>query len=191
MTVYKVDGIGTRKDGSGGEVANFSEGNKRFIRIGMYRDKDLSALVAEKGNVVSIEVNTGSPHEILINGAAVNAADYIGLGNMVKIADHGTALDEAYCIGVLAEDVSIAAGEYKFVSVQVSGVATVHTDGNATKGAYLVLDASQAGCLTDTAADASDTHAVLAIALADDAADTSFASSQFSCSAILLNPFSL
>jgi hypothetical protein len=191
MSVSKIDGIGTRKDGSGGETANFSQGNKRFIRVGMYRDKDLAALTAEKGNVVSIEVNTGSPHEILVNGVATDAVTYIGIGNMVKIADHGTALDEALCIGVLAEDVTISAGEYKFVSVQVSGVATVHTDGNATKGTYLVLDGSVAGCLTDTAADDSDDHSVLAIALADDAADTSFATSEFSCTAILLNPFNL
>ena len=33
MSVSKVDGIGTRKDGSGGEKANFSQGNKRFILI--------------------------------------------------------------------------------------------------------------------------------------------------------------
>ena len=100
MSVYKVDGIGTRKDGSGGFQANFSEGNKRFIRVGMYRDKDLADLTAEKGNVVSIEVNSGSPHELLINGAATDARDYIGLGNMVKIADHGTALDETFCASV-------------------------------------------------------------------------------------------
>ena len=75
--------------------------------------------------------------------------------------------------------------------VQVSGVATVHTDGNVTQGSYLVLDASNVGCAQNMANDENDTNAVLGVALKDDAADSSFATNAFSVEAILFNPFNL
>ena len=37
MSVAKIDGIGTRKDGTGGETANF-ESRARFTRLYLYVD---------------------------------------------------------------------------------------------------------------------------------------------------------
>jgi len=188
MTVYKVDGIGTRKDGSGGEVANFSEGNKRFIRIGMYVDQGGSDSDFKKGDAVAIEIGSG---DIIINGVNTAAKDYIGLGNMVVLADSDTADHRGLCIGVLGEDVSIAAGEYKYVSVQVSGLATVGTDDSATAGDILVLSADAGGLRKfDADADNDQGFVKVAIALEADATDLNVTAGD-SCQAILLNPLGL
>jgi hypothetical protein len=184
MTVYKVDGIGTRKDGSGGEVANFSEGNKRFIRINVYAD-DGAAVTYTKGDAIAIEVNSGSGREITINGVATNAFDYLGIGNMATKAESGGAnSSDALCIGVIDETVTVAAGEFLPVSVQVSGIASCNVHADTVAGDRLSIAASSvAGQLKYAASGVYEDDVIVAVALEADTAN--FAN------CILLNPLGL
>jgi hypothetical protein len=123
MTVYKVDGIGTRKDGSGGEVVNKGSA-EGFIRL-MLKPGESCA----RGDVMAFDFAATEPA--------------LGYGNHC-IKATATALSDA-CIGIATEAVTVGASEEdKPVLIQVAGLcdfATINT-GSATDGAFGIADAN-------------------------------------------------
>ena len=91
----KIDGIGTRKDGSGGETANLAN-YKRFVRL-------YASATINKGDAVCIDFTTST----------------YGLGNHVKPADVSASATTC-AIGVAEDD--IASGDLG--RIQVSGLCT-------------------------------------------------------------------
>ena len=94
----RIDGVGTRKDGSGGETANLA----KPIQVRRF----FASEAITKGNVVAL------------NFAAVEPAS--GWGNHVLIADSGDALN-MHGIGIAIE--TVASGD--IVRVQVHGYCNV------------------------------------------------------------------
>ena len=123
MSVYKKDGIGTRKDGAGGESVNRSQGNAKFVTL--YAVETIT-----KGSCVAWDINTA------IDGT--DSTDH-GYGNIVANANSGTAT-QAQVIGVAAEAVTMSADEvtaksWKSILIQVSGRCDfVIGDGSLTPG---------------------------------------------------------
>jgi len=192
MSVAKIDGIGTRKDGSGGETANF-ESRKKFVRLYLYVDDGGASTTHKKGDFVAIETNTGSGYQITVNGTATNAATYWGIGNACVIANSGGTSHDALICGVLAEEVTVGVGQWKAVSVQVEGLAYVATDGSVAIGDKCVLDNSAGACRTATSAD-NDADSEICIALETDDTDANNGTSTTSgtsAQALLLNPLRL
>jgi len=74
MSVSKIDGIGTRKDGSGGDVANRSQGNAKFVRL--FAKETLA-----KGDCVCFDIDSAID--------STDSTDY-GYGNIVEKADRDT-----------------------------------------------------------------------------------------------------
>ena len=98
-TVTKIDGIGTRKDGSGGESVNFNT-NKRFVRL--YASATLT-----KGDAGCLDTSIST----------------YGLMNNVAKADvDASATKQA--IGIAAESVTVSGTDYQLVSIQVGGICT-------------------------------------------------------------------
>ena len=137
QTVRKIDGFGTRKDGSGGEVVNLNE-DSRFIEL--YAQESIA-----KGDIVSFS------YAAAIDGT--DATDY-GYGNIVVKANNA-AFTTQNVIGVAAEAVTLSADDvtnaaWKKIRIQVSGrcefvnvkgvasvspgqlIAASNTDGQAT-----------------------------------------------------------
>ena len=116
-TPVKIDGIGTRKDGSGGFATNTAR-YERFVRM-------FASEAIAKGDVLCFDfANT--------TGVSTGAQ---GFGNHVKIVAADTLLT-SQAIGVAAE--AIASGDLGLV--QVGGVCEfAKSDGSATApGALLV-----------------------------------------------------
>lgn len=133
MSVYKVDSIGTRKDGAGGDTSNTSQGNARFVRL--YAKEDLN-----KGEAVAFDLATTTDGK----GIYVKKAD----GNATDAANT-TGLRQA--IGIVAETIDLnAANDPELVIVQVSGLcdfAILDATGDVVPGDLLQADAD-AGELT-------------------------------------------
>ena len=109
MSVSKIDGIGTRKNGSGGFLANRSQGNARFVRL--FAKETLA-----KGDCVCFDIDSTID--------STDSTDY-GYGNIVEKADRDT-LALTQVIGVAAEAVTVSADDvtnaaWKPVLIQVSG----------------------------------------------------------------------
>jgi len=193
MSVAKVDGIGTRKDGSGGWTAN-QEKRAKYVRIGLYVDDAGAETTYYPGDWLAIEVKTGGGFQVTINGTATDAATYLGLGNMAVGADKNrtSGSDDALTFGVLSEQVTIGIGKYKMVTAQVEGVAFVGCTSGAAAGDKLVISTTALEAEKASAAD-NDASSELAIALADAVANASqspvqSATAGHTCSALLLNP---
>ena len=178
MSVSKIDGIGTRKDGAGGESINTSVHPKKIIRmIGFCADSS-AAVTYTKGDAVALQIASAT-----VNGA--NILTSFGVGNVVKLATETT---ELLCVGVVAETATAtynsasAKGSEVIVQVQVSGVfenANVTT--SSCVGLQLFPSATDGRLVLDAGSDP-DTNKPLAIALENatsNAADI-----------ILLNPLS-
>ena len=133
MSVNKIDGFGTRKDGSGGEVAN-KERRQRFLRF-------RASEAIEKGHAVALDLAATEPD--------------FGYGTAIKMADTDDALNQV-AFGIAVEAAS-AAGD--LIEVQVSGycdiaqIATALSDSDegkllaasATEGELALVDADGAG----------------------------------------------
>jgi hypothetical protein len=123
MSVYKVDGIGTRKDGSGEETANRAQGNAKFVTLYAYETIAKGACVAW-AIVVALDGTDGT--------------DY-GYGNIIMNADSAEQTN-AQAIGVAAEAVTMSAAAvtakaWAEIKVQVSGRCDfVIGDGSLTPG---------------------------------------------------------
>lgn len=101
-TPIKIDGIGTRKDGSGGETANLPE-PKKFVRL--YASEAIA-----KGDVVCLDFSDTEPSQ--------------GYGNAIRIADSNATNDGCElrsAIGVAVE--AITSGSLG--RVQVYGVCDI------------------------------------------------------------------
>lgn len=98
MSVYKVDGIGTHKDGSGGEIVNQEE----RVRIVRFRASE----AIEKGHAVALDLAATEPD--------------FGYGNSVKMADTDDALNQ-HAFGIALE----AAASGDIVDVQVEGICDI------------------------------------------------------------------
>lgn len=124
MTVYKVDGIGTRKNGSGGSVANFSDPIK-MVRF-------FATVSLSKGDAVCLDFTVSAN----------------GLGNNVTKCDvDASATKQA--IGIVTEDVTVSGTEYQLVDVQVQGLcAFADIDDTADANGDLLAAGSTAGRLT-------------------------------------------
>ncbi len=96
-TPIKIDGIGTRKDGSGGEVANFAN-YKRFVRL--YATEAIAL-----GDCVSFNMS------ISTNGVC----------NHVQIGDKDQAGKE--CVVGIAVEAAAASGD--LIKIQVAGLCEV------------------------------------------------------------------
>ena len=128
-TPIRIDGIGTRKDGSGGESVNFAD-YKRFVKL--FASEALAA-----GDSVCIDFTTSTS----------------GLGNHVKKATVGASATTC-AIGVAAE--ACASGD--LVRIQVSGIVKIadidNTDDNpgdalgagGTAGRFTLAVAGQTAC---------------------------------------------
>jgi len=134
MSVNKIDGFGTRKDGSGGEVAN-KERRQRFLRF-------RASEAIEKGHAVALDLAATEPD--------------FGYGTAIKMADTDDALNQI-AFGIAVEAAS-AAGD--LIEVQVSGycdiaqvTAAITEPGDegkllaasATEGELALVDADGAG----------------------------------------------
>lgn len=193
MSVSKVDGIGTRKDGSGGATANF-ESRSKFVRIALYVDRGGSNTDFFPGDPLAIELATGSGYELLINGSATSAATYLGIGNMAVSADKNRSggSDDALTFGVLSEAVTVKAGNYEIVNVQVEGIAFVGCAAAVAAGDKLVISNTERECEKAGTGD-NDASSELAIALEAAVANASQSPKQsavagHTCKAYLLNP---
>ena len=193
MSVSKVDGIGTRKNGSGGSTAN-TESRTKFVRMALYVDQGGSNTTFEPGDPLAIEIATGSGYEIVIEGANTNAATYLGIGNMAVSADKNRSggSDDALTFGVIAETVTVKAGTFEFVNIQVEGIAFVGCASGVAVGDKLVISDTERECEKASAAD-NDASSELAIALEAAVANASqspvqTATAAHTCKAYLLNP---
>jgi len=135
MGVYKVDGIGTRKDGSGEETANRAQGNARFVTL--YAIETIA-----KGACVAWDINTAI--------ASTDSTDY-GYGNIVANANSGTAT-QRQVIGIATEAVTMAAAAvtakaWVKIRIQVSGLCDfVIGDGSGTVGLGQVASSTDGRC---------------------------------------------
>jgi hypothetical protein len=193
MSVAKIDGIGTRKDGSGGETANF-ESRAKFTRLYLYVDSGGSKTAHKKGDWVAIETNTGNGFHVLVNGVDTNAATYWGLGNACVLADMDVASHDAFTCGVLAEAVTVQKGQWKAVSVQIEGVAYVATDGAVAIGDKCTISSDAGAVEPGITAGEQDAGTIVCIALETDDTDANNGTSTtagYSAQAILVNPLQL
>ena len=163
MSVYKVDGIGTRKDGSGGQTANLGEGNIRIIRMIGFSADSSAAVTYTKGDLVALQLASAT-----VNGS--NVVDAFGKSNVIKKASSGT---EVACVGVVAETVTAtynsdsSKGSTVIVPVQISGIfidANVAT--GSTSGKLLFPSSTSGRGALEGSADP-DTHKAYAIGVKD------------------------
>ena len=178
MSVIKIDGIGTRKNGTGGESINTSVHPKKIITMIGFSTDGAAAVTYTKGDAVALQIAT----------ALVGATDILttfGVGNAVKLA---TELTELLCVGIVTETVTAtynsasALGSHVIVPVQVSGR---FVDANVATGTTVGLQmfpTATDGRLALNAGSDADTHKPLAIALENATSNT--------CDIILLNPLS-
>ena len=122
MSVSKIDGIGTRKDGSSGETANKGSATK-FVRLFLKASQTVT-----KGDVVAFDFAASEPDS--------------GYGNNI-IAATTTALSDA-CVGIAAETLTVDSGVAdQPVLIQVGGLCDFATiDSGATDGVAGVSNAS-------------------------------------------------
>ena len=166
MSVRKVGGIGTRKDGSGGETANLGEVAK-FITVNVYSDDGNSAdITYSKGDLLCFENSGTSAAHLTIGGTATNVVTHFGFSNIARKADAagrgaatagatGTAADLAFCFGVCAETKVVAKDTSALISVQVYGKCeNVNVASSVGIGERLVAETAAAdssvGRLQDT-----------------------------------------
>ena len=184
MSVSKVDGIGTRKDGTGGEDANLSQGNKRIIRmIGFCADSG-SSVTYTKGDTVALQLSTAT-----VNGS--NVIEKNGAANVIKLA---TDLTETAPVGIVTETVTATisgtTGTTVIVPVQISGVfASANVATHSAIGEILFCTATDGRISGHTAASLTaivDVHKPVAICLGT-SNGTAAAASNLS-DVLLLNP---
>ena len=166
MSVRKVGGIGTRKDGAGGESANLGEGAK-FITVNVYSDDGNTAdLTITKGDAVCMENPGTTNSHLTIGGATVQVVTHFGFGNVARLTDAagrsaaiagalGTIADAAFTFGIAAETVTISKDTSKEISVQVWGRCNnVNVAGTVAIGERLAAETAGAdssiGRLQDT-----------------------------------------
>ena len=166
MSVRKVGGIGTRKDGSGGFSANLGEA-ARFITMNVYSDDGNTAdITYNKGDLLCFEHAGTSNAHLTINGTATNVVTHFGFSNVARKADAagrgaatagatGTATDLAFCFGVCAETKVVKADTSETISVQVYGKAEgVNVASTVAIGERLIAETAAAdssvGRLNDT-----------------------------------------
>lgn len=179
MSVEKIDGL----DGVWATRA-------RYITINAYAD-DGAAVTYTRGDAMAIETNLSGGYEITVAGVATNAATYLGIGNMAtKLASGGTSHD-SLGFGIIAETVTIAAGAWQPVSVQVGGIAFCNVEASVAAGDRLNLS-STAGRLELMATEDYDLTHALAVALEADGTSGSLDGTQAAATnytnAYLLNP---
>tara|TARA_R100001510_G_C7640198_1_gene197902 strand:+ start:415 stop:1059 length:645 start_codon:yes stop_codon:yes gene_type:complete len=135
MSIRKVGGIGTRKDGSGGFKANLGEGAK-FITVNVFADDGMSdsSYEIKKGDAVCLENRGTAAAHLTIGGSAVHVVDHFGFSNVARLLDAagqntagnqagatGSIADAAFCIGIAAETKTISKDTSELLSVQVWG----------------------------------------------------------------------
>lgn len=131
----KIDGFGTRKNGSGGETANLEL--KSDFR------KYFTAETVAKGDIVALDLSATEPAN--------------GYMNSVKLCDTGDALNQI-ALGVVVEGATVSGGIPEEIVVQVSGYCSFakvisglgSDDGkllaaSATAGQFGLVDADGAG----------------------------------------------
>ena len=159
----KIDGIGTRKDGSGGESANLAN-PEQFRRL-------FASEAITKGDLVALDFAATEPTN--------------GYGNHVLICDTGDALN-AQGIGIATE--AIASGDLG--RIQVHGVcAFAKVDVSAVTDGDFLTSGSDAGLLdvytTDAAFGSGGDALPVAICIAQHSDDTA------KSKVYLLNPANL
>lgn len=193
MSVAKIDGIGTRKNGTGGFTANV-ESRAKFTRLYLYVDDGGTETTHKKGDWVAIETNTGAGYQVTVAGTATNAATYWGLGNACVLADMDSTSHDAFTCGVLAEEVVVGVGKWAAVSVQIAGVAYVATDGNVAIGDKCTISSDAGAVEPGITAGEQDAGTIVCIALETDDTDANNGTSTTSgtsARAILVNPLQL
>ena len=178
MSVSKVDGIGTRKDGAGGFSINTSAHPKKIIRLIGFSTDGAAAVTYTKGDAVALQIASAT-----VNGT--NILTSFGVGNVVKLA---TELTELLSVGIVTETVTAtynstsAKGSEIIVPVQVSGKFVDANVATATSVGLQLFPSATDGRLAINASSDADTNKALAIALEDATSNT--------CDVILLNPLS-
>lgn len=164
-TVEKIDGLASGPQGSEQVFAS----RKKFISLNAYAD-DGADVTYTKGDAVAIETNTGAGYEITVAGVATNAATYFGVGNMAILADSAKGSHDGLTFGVVAETVTISAGKWQPISIQVAGIASCNVDGSVAAGDKLNISSTAGRLELMSSEDVDVTHAV-AIALEADTAN--------------------
>jgi len=170
MSVYKVDGIGTRKDGAGGESSNFSEGNVKVVRLVGFAADSGGDVTYTKGDVVALQRAA----------ATVGGSDVIGqfgIANVVKLA---AAATELLCVGVCTETVTVKDGTTDIIAVQVAGTFVNANVATASTAGLQIFPSGTAGRGALNASSDADTNKPYAIALEN--------ASSNQADIILLNP---
>lgn len=166
--IKKLGGIGTRKDGSGQEVANLDEVAK-FIDVYCYADDGMTdaSYTISAGDAVVMEYKTGSGYEISVSGLATSVVSEFGYFNVARLLDAagqntsgsqagatGTSADIAFVAGIASETVTINKDSFEKVRIQVYGKCeNVNVNPNVVLGERLVAetaaDPSSIGRLQD------------------------------------------
>lgn len=119
--IRRLDSVGTRRNSAGTEVANFCD-KEQFVRMYVYIDDDEAGATLLKGSLVSLEYrNSGNCH-VTVNGVATLAREHFGFGNVCKLTDTADDVMKSFACGVLAESVTLAAGGFAIVDIQVAGL---------------------------------------------------------------------
>ena len=119
--IRRIDSVGTRHNLAGTEVANFCD-KEQFVRMYVYLDDGETGDTLLKGSLVSLEYRNSGDCHVLVNGVATLAREHFGFGNVCKLSDTGDDVMKLFACGVLAESITLAAGGFAIVDVQVAGL---------------------------------------------------------------------
>ena len=178
--IGRIEGFGTRRNLSGTEVVNLQE-RAQSCRLIVYADQGGSAVTFTKGDALALEYRTGSGKQILKDGVATDAVSEFGFSNValqLSTADH---LEDFAC-GIITETVTVAAGDYAIVDVQVAGK---FESANVDSGVALANVLTASGTAGRLAATSGDQMAQMKLAIALAAASSNKAD------IYLLDPFNL
>jgi|TARA_B100000282_G_scaffold225312_1_gene168128 hypothetical protein len=178
--IGRIEGFGTRRNLSGTEVVNLQE-RAQSCRLIVYADQGGSAVTFTKGDALALEYRTGSGKQILKDGVATDALSEFGFSNVALQLSTSDHLEDFAC-GIITETVTVAAGDYAIVDVQVAGKFENANVGGSVAAADVLTASGVAGQLAATAGDQM-AQMKLAIALEDDTANKA--------DIYLLDPFNL
>lgn len=150
--VQRIDGVGTRRDSSGNELANLPE-REQSIRLFAYANKTGGAVTITAGDALALEYRVGKNITDPDNpSSSKGAVAHFGFSNVVVPLTTDNDVEKFAC-GIAKETVTIADGDFAIIDIQVAGK---FENANVVTGTAVgtVLSASgTAGRLDDTAGD--------------------------------------
>jgi len=161
--VQRIDGVGTRRDSSGNELANLPE-REQSIRLFAYAHKTGGAVTITAGDALALEYRSAKNITDPDNpSSSKGAVAHFGFSNVVVPLITTDELEKFPC-GIAKETVTIADGDFAIIDIQVAGK---FENANVASGLAVgkkVFASGTAGRLDATAADI-DEQTCLAVAL--------------------------